>query len=85
MAKPTEKQKVFNKNKPYGTIAGHDPSLPQGAKYEQNGMIFDHNGKYLSGDYQAAGAQDVVRDQAEQIEQLRRELAEAKGDKGIKV
>ncbi len=75
---PTEKQKVFDKKKPYGSIIGHDPALPQGSKYEQNGMLFDHNGKYLSGEYKPAGVGDVVRDQNEEIEQLRRELAEAK-------
>lgn len=82
---PTEKQKQFDRRKPYGTITGHDPSLPEGARYEQNGMLFDHNGKYLSGDYKPAGVQDVARDQAEEIERLRRELAEARGEKGIKI
>lgn len=85
MAKPTEKQKIFNRNKPYGTITGHDPDLPVGAKYEQNGMMFDHNGLYLSGDYQPAGVTDVNRDLADENERLRAELAAAKGEKGIKV
>lgn len=76
---PTEKQKTFNRSKPYGTITGFDPSLPKGAKYEQNGMMFDHNGVYLSGDYKPADIRDVTRDQADEIERLRAELAAAKG------
>lgn len=79
MANPTEKQKTFNRNKPYGTIVGFDPDLPKGAKYEQNGMMFDHNGVYLIGDYHPASTQDLVRDKDDEIARLQRELAEAKG------
>jgi hypothetical protein len=85
---PTAKQKIFDKTKPFGTISGHDESLPKGPKgelpkYEQNGMLFDHHGVYISGEYKPADVRDTVRDQADEIARLQRELAEAKaGDKG---
>jgi len=75
---PSEKQKQFDKKKPYGTISGHDPDLPKGAKYEQNGMMFDHNFIYLEGEYTPADVRDHLRDKDEQIEELKRQLEASK-------
>lgn len=71
--------KPFSKSKPFGTISGHDPSLPVGAMYEQNGMLYDHNGKYLSGEYKPGNAVDKVEDLEEQVKKLQQQL-EAKAE-----
>lgn len=56
---------VLDRNKPYGTIAGHPA-----AHYEQDGLLFDGAGKLLGTPTFVAAAPKVTLDEAMQTDAL---------------
>jgi hypothetical protein len=68
----------LDKTKPYGEIWGRDDKIPASARYQQNGLYFDHGGNCLGGDYAPADVHDEKQDLQNVINEKDAEIAELK-------
>lgn len=71
-------QRKLDKTKHYGEIWGRDDKIPASARYQQNGLYFDHDGNCLGGDYAPADVHDEKRDMQEELNAKDDEIAELK-------
>lgn len=68
--------RTLDRTRPFAEIWGRDDAIPYGAKYQQNNLYFDHEGKCLSpdSDYRPADTRDLLSDKDKEIARLRAEL-----------